>query len=73
MVDYKRLITFDSTSLLAKNCSVNENISNESFSAFCFQMFNFLMNASILDFSVKNIGVFSLEGQINFVMFFKQV
>ena len=47
------LITPDSTSLEAKYSSANENISNESLSAFCFQMFNFFMNASILDFNVK--------------------
>jgi len=32
------LIAPDSTSLEAKKSSVNENISNESFSAFCIQI-----------------------------------
>ena len=61
----------DST-LLAKNSSVNENISNESFSTFCFQIVNFLMNATILDFSMKTL-VFSPWRQIKFVQFFKQI
>ena len=44
---------FVSTSLFAKNSSVNENISKESFSTFSFQMPKFLIKAPILDFSVK--------------------